>query len=85
MSKPRTEKQIRADIATIIVYGYIPKLKEEVARFNKDAVKNLAAAETMSAICDTPITIELGRLKIAEPTNELIDKLVDYVRIQENT
>ena len=84
MAKPRTEKQIRNDIASMVVFGYIPKLKAEVARFNKESVARMSTAQSVSEICGSPITIELGKLRIADPTNELIDKLVQYVRIQEN-
>ena len=84
MSKPRTEKQIRADIASMVVFGYIPKLKKEVTRFTKESSTRLSTAQAVSEICGKPINVSLGKLRIADPTNELIDKLVQYVRIQEN-
>lgn len=81
----RSKEQIRKEIAEIIVLHYIPQLKEEVTRFNYESIGRHNVAQGISEICGKPIGVYLGELRIAKPTNALIDKLVDYVRVQENT
>lgn len=81
----RSEKQIRKEIAEILVFHYIPKLKEEVTRFNAESIGRHNVAQGVSEIVGKPIGVYLGELRIAKPTNDLIDKLVEYVRVKENT
>tara|TARA_R100001086_G_scaffold147119_1_gene77855 strand:- start:224 stop:478 length:255 start_codon:yes stop_codon:yes gene_type:complete len=81
MAKP--EHQLRKEITDMFVFEYLPRLKDEVARFNAESLPKHLTAIEVSKMCGRSIGIELGELKIAEPTNDLIDKLVTYVeRVQ---
>lgn len=83
MAKP-TEQEIRKVITDLFIFEYIPKLKEEVGRFNIESLGKHQTAISVSEICGRPVGIELGELKIAQPTNELIDKIVEYVKVSSN-
>ena len=77
-----TKQELREAITKMFVFEYLPKVKKEVCRFNSQSYKKMKVAEGVSGITGTVVGVQLGELKIADPTNELIDKIVEYVEIQ---
>lgn len=84
MAERKTEQQVREDITNLFVFEYIPKLKDEVTRFNIESLSKHQLAVGVSEICGKSIGVFLGELKVADPTNALIDKIVEYVRVHTN-
>lgn len=80
-----TEQQFRQLLTNILVFDYLPEIKKEIARFMIDNDKKINIMLTVSdAIGGLPVNMELGQLKVAAPTNKLIDSIVDlYAQIQE--
>lgn len=63
-------------ITDAFVFDFLPKLKAEVSRFADEAYSKQRMSEEISAICNAPIAVQVGHLKIAKPVNDLIDSLV---------
>ena len=80
-----SEQKVREEITQLFLMGYLPEIKKEVSRFIEESYSKQNLIVEISAICGRSVAIELGQLKIAEPTNKLIDVLVKmYVKAKEN-
>ena len=70
------EEQFRKILADMFLIEYLPKINKEFHRFMDEAYERQKASEIVSSIVGRPVGINLGVLKVAAPTNEMIDKLV---------
>ncbi|MCK5601245.1 hypothetical protein KAR91_05235 [Candidatus Pacearchaeota archaeon] len=77
------EKQkFREAVTDLMLMEYLPKLKAEVVIFMAESYPKQVMADEISGIMNTRVTVEMGELKIAEPSNEFIDKIVDLVYVK---
>ncbi len=75
------DQYFREQITNLFVFTYLPKIKKKVTEFSEDSYKKQDMANEVSKICNMSVGVYLGELKIAEPTNEIIDKIVElYVK-----
>ena len=70
------EQELKEKITNLFLSKYLPKLKRELRRFLDEAIDNEILALTISSIIKVPVSSELGTLRLAEPTNEMIDDLM---------
>lgn len=71
------DQYFREQITNLFVFSYLPKIKRTVEKFSVDSYGKQQLANEISKICNEPVGIYLGELKVAEPTNDIIDKIVD--------
>ena len=71
------DQYFREQVTNLFVFKYLPKIKKEIAEFSDNSYKKQALANEVSKICNDSIGIYLGELKVAEPTNDIIDKIVE--------
>lgn len=70
------EQQLRQQLADLFVHEYIPILRAEFERFSRESFEREAMLIGLADIVGHPMSMVVGKLKIAEPTNKLIDKIV---------
>lgn len=70
------DDELRKRITDMFVFEYLPKIKEEVSNFVTQSYSKNRVAEFVSGIVGRSVGVKLGVLKVAEPTNQMIDNLV---------
>lgn len=76
---PKAKDQISTDLKEMFSRHYFPQVTKELNRFSKQAYQQQATALGLSEICGLPIATNHGYFRIQKPTEDLIDKIADYV------
>ena len=76
---PRAKNEICNDLKEMFARHYFPQITKEISEFSKRAFQEQLCALELSKICGKEISVNHGYLRIAKPTEDLIDKITDYV------
>lgn len=74
----------RKKITMLLLSTYLPKMKKNLMNFMDTAVQKEMLAMECAKLTGRPIEIDVGFLKLADPTNELIDNLVTIWEEEKN-
>ncbi|MCK5022771.1 MAG: hypothetical protein KAS04_01225 [Candidatus Aenigmarchaeota archaeon] len=76
------KQKFREAVTNIMLMEYLPKLQTEFSRFMQETEPKRDLVDWLTYVVGVPVSIEMGELKIAEPSNEFIDKIVDLVYVK---
>ena len=70
------EEDFKRELTKIVMDVYLPKLKTNVIKYIDENVEKYSLIQSVSNIVGVPVATEIGILRVAKPTTELIDDIV---------